>query len=187
MALVVTSIQDNPFQPGIVAETYIPDQLIAGGLKLVTMPVTITGSAKVARGTVMGRVSAGAITSSTGTAFATGTITVAALPIAGDTLTIQGTVITFVAYPADSAGGTVGPFVDVPAQGNNVYIQSTTALQAVALTNFLMNSTDANLVKMTYAVSGSVVTVTAVAIGTAGNAYTLATSDATAFTLSAGI
>ena len=39
---------------------------------------------------------------------------------------------------------------------------------------------------MTYAVSGSVVTVTAVAIGTGGNSYTLATSNATAFTLSAG-
>jgi hypothetical protein len=187
MALGVTTVQDNAFQPGILAETYIPDQLIAGGLKLVTMPVTITGGANLLRGTVMGRVTAGTITSSTGTAQATGTITVAALPVVGDTLTIQGTAITFVAFPSGAGGGgTPSPFVDVPAQGNNVYIQSTVALQAVALANFLVGSTDVNLVKMTYAVAGAVVTATAVAFGVAGNAYTLATSDATAFTLSGG-
>jgi hypothetical protein len=188
MPLAVTTVQDNAFQPGIVAETYIPDQLIAGGLKLVTMPAVITGSAKLSRGTVLGRVAAGTITSSTGTVQATGTIVVAALPAAGDTLTIQGTAITFVAQPSGAGGGgSPSPFEDVPAGGNNVYIQSTTALQAAALANFLMNSNDANLVKMTYAVSGSTVTATAVAYGTVGNGYTLATSNAVAFTVAANL
>lgn len=185
MALTVTPVGDNAFQPGIVAETFIPDQLIAGGLKLVTMPAIISGGAKLLRGTVLGRVAAGAITSSTGLTQATGTITVAAVPTAGDTLTIQGTVITFVALPAGAGGGgSPSPFVDVPAQGNNVFIQSTAALTAAALANFLMSSTDANISKMTYSLSGAVITATAVAIGTTGNAYTLATSDSGAFTLS---
>jgi Bacteriophage lambda head decoration protein D len=58
MALSVTPVGDNPFQPGVVAETYIPDQLIAGDLKLVTESHTITGAAAYVRGTIMGVVTA---------------------------------------------------------------------------------------------------------------------------------
>ncbi|MEF3068072.1 head decoration protein [Pandoraea apista] len=53
MTLNVSTIGDNPQQPGISAETYVPDQLIAGNLKIVTDSVTITGGA-FKRGTVMG-------------------------------------------------------------------------------------------------------------------------------------
>ena len=57
MTLNVSTIGDNPQQPGISAETYVPDQLIAGNLKIVTDSVTITGGA-FKRGTVMGVITA---------------------------------------------------------------------------------------------------------------------------------
>lgn len=63
MVLSVTNIGDNPQQPGITAEAYIPDQLIAGNLKLVTQPITLTGAAALKRGTVLGQVTEGAVTS----------------------------------------------------------------------------------------------------------------------------
>jgi hypothetical protein len=173
MTLSVTSWGDNPQQPGIRADAFIPDQLIAGNLKLVTDNVTLTGSAPLQRGSVLGRSSYGAISAATGTAYASGTITLAALPTPGDTLTIGGTAINFV---------TPIPFVQ--PQGNTVYIGTTTALTAQALLALLEGSTDANLVKFTYALAGSVLTATAATIGTAGNALTLATSDSGAFTLS---
>jgi len=68
--------------------------------------------------------------------------------------------------------------------GLTVFLQATTALQAQAFMDALEASTDANLVKFNYALSGSTITATAKAIGTGGNALTLATSDSSAFTLS---
>ena len=53
MASNVTPVGNNPFQPGMVSETYIPDQLIAGDLKIVTDSVTISGTAALKRGTLM--------------------------------------------------------------------------------------------------------------------------------------
>lgn len=169
MSLSVTNVGNNPQVPGIFAETYVPDQLIAGSLKLVTDTVLITGGAALKRGSALGAVALGSISSSTGTAFATGSIIVASLPTAGDTVTIGGTVVTFVA---------VNPV------GNQVAIGATTAATAAALAALLIGSTDVNLVKFSYSVAGSTVTTTAVAAGTGGNALTLATNDATAFTVS---
>lgn len=63
MSLTVTNVADNPQQPSISAEAYIPDQLIAGNLKLVTDSVTITGGAALKRGSVLGRVTLGASSS----------------------------------------------------------------------------------------------------------------------------
>jgi hypothetical protein len=60
----------------------------------------------------------------------------------------------------------------------------TIAGTATALINFLNGSTDTNLVKFTYSLAGAVITTTAAAPGTGGNALTLATSDTAAFTLS---
>ncbi len=60
MSLSVTNIGDNPQQPSISADAYIPDQLIAGDLKLVTDSVTITGGAALKRGSVLGQVTVGA-------------------------------------------------------------------------------------------------------------------------------
>jgi len=65
----MTNISDNPQQPSINTEAYIPDQLIAGNLKLVTNSVTITGAAALTRGTVLGKVT---LASATGAAKAGG-------------------------------------------------------------------------------------------------------------------
>lgn len=56
MSLSVSTIGDNMSAPFARAETYVPDQLIAGNLKLVTQPVVIS-SGTLARGTVLGQVS----------------------------------------------------------------------------------------------------------------------------------
>ena len=49
---------DNPFAPGMTSDAYIPDQLIAGDLKLVTESVTIAAGANLVRGSVLGVVTA---------------------------------------------------------------------------------------------------------------------------------
>lgn len=180
MVLSVTAIGDMAQQPGISAETYIPDQLIAGNLKLVTDSVTIGGSSVLQRGSVLGLQNEGAISSSAGKAFASGTVLIAAVPTAGDTLTIAGTAITFVA--ANPSGNQV--LIGGPGSDGNPAPVLTVAGTALALLNFLDGSTDSNLVKCTYSLSTATITVTAAVIGTGGNALTLATSDTSAFTLS---
>lgn len=92
-------------------------------------------------------------------AHASGTVTLSANPAANDTLTINGTAITFVASSPS---------------GLKVLIGATAAATAQNLQAFLAASTDANLVACSYSLSGTVVTVTAIAAGTAGNAITLA-------------
>jgi hypothetical protein len=54
MTLSVSQIGENPQQPGIVAETFIPDQLIAGNLKLVTQQIRVA-SGVLPRGAVLGQ------------------------------------------------------------------------------------------------------------------------------------
>lgn len=56
MTLPVNTIGDNPQQPGIWAETYVPDQLIAGALQIVSQPI-ILASGTLPRGSVLGMVS----------------------------------------------------------------------------------------------------------------------------------
>lgn len=73
MALTVNTIGDNPQQPGISAETYTPDQLIAGRLPLVTTPITL-GAGTLQRGTVLGQQTIGAATATAGTNTGNGTI-----------------------------------------------------------------------------------------------------------------
>lgn len=182
MALSVTAVGDLAQQPGIVAETYIPDQLIAGNLKLVTTNVMIGGTAVLQRGSVLGQQNIGTISSSAGKAYASGTVIVAAVPVAGDTLTIAGTVITFVA--ANPAGNQV--LIGGPGPDGDPVPVPTVAGTALALVNFLVGSTDSNLIKCTYSLAGATVTVTSATIGTGGNAITLATADSGAFTLSGG-
>jgi hypothetical protein len=177
------AVGDLPQQPAAYAETYQPDQLIAGGLHLVTANATIGGNASLQRGSVLGQITTGALAATAGKTQASGTILLAAVPTAGDTLTIQGTVITFVA--ANPTGNQVligGPGVD----GNPVAIP-TIAGTAAALINFLNGSTDVNLAKLTYSLLSATITATAIIFGTGGNAYTLATSNATAFTLSGSV
>lgn len=90
-----------------------------------------------------------------------GSITFAGLPANNDTLTIQGTAITF-----KTSGAT----------GNQVDIAGSNAAMATALGAFLNASTDVNLSLMSYLVVGAVVYVIAKVTGTGGNAYTLAKS-----------
>lgn len=74
MALNVSTIGDNPQQPGIFAETYIPDQLIAGNLKLVTQPIVLAAGSNLPRGTVLGQQTSYSVQSAAGTNTGNGTI-----------------------------------------------------------------------------------------------------------------
>lgn len=47
-------IGNNPFAPGMTSSVFIPDQLIAGHLQLVTDSVTIAQGGVYKRGTVLG-------------------------------------------------------------------------------------------------------------------------------------
>jgi hypothetical protein len=173
------AVGDWPQQPAAFAETYIPDQLIAGGLKIVTANVTVGGNATLPRGTVLGQQTVGTATSSTGKTQGSQTITVAAVPTAGDTVTVDGTVVTFVA--ANPSGNQV--LIGGPGPDGNPVPAPTIAGTANAFVDFLIASTDTNISKMTYSINGAVITATSIAYGTAGNAYTLATTDSGAFTL----
>lgn len=93
---------------------------------------------------------------------ATGTITFSGQPVNNDTITVNGIVITF-----KSAG---------PVTGNQVLIGGSFAETAVNLYAFLINSQSANILASTYAVASGVITVTAAAVGTGGNALTLVES-----------
>ena len=99
---------------------------------------------------------------------ATGSATFSANPAANDTLTIAGTAVTFVS--------------SAPS-GLQVLIGSTLAQTLANLLGFLQTSADTNIVKCTYAVVGSVLNITSVTRGSAGNGLSLAKSS-TAITLS---
>ncbi|OTA14213.1 hypothetical protein Xvie_03900 [Xenorhabdus vietnamensis] len=49
---------NNPFQPGVRQSVFVPDQLIAGQLQLVTDTVTIAKSGILKHGTVLGQITA---------------------------------------------------------------------------------------------------------------------------------
>ena len=72
MTLTVNSLGDNPQQPGIYAETYVPDQLIAGNLKVVSQSITLAAGT-LQRGAVLGQQS-GAPTSTSALTTGNGTI-----------------------------------------------------------------------------------------------------------------
>lgn len=94
---------------------------------------------------------------------AAGTITMSANPAANDTLTIDSTVITFVASSP---------------VGNQVVIGPNAAATYASLLAFLQASTDSNIDQATYASTASnVITVTFKTVGTAGNSFTLAKSS----------
>lgn len=101
-------------------------------------------------------------------AAASGTVTLTANPAANDTLTINGTAVTFVA---------------ASPTGSQVLIGTNAAATAANLQAFLAASADSNLSQCSYATVGAVTTVTAVALGNTGNSITLAKSS-TAITLS---
>ena len=65
MTLTINPLGDNPQQPGIYAETYLPDQLVAGRFQLVTTNITL-GAGTLQRGTVLGQQTLGAAASVAG-------------------------------------------------------------------------------------------------------------------------
>lgn len=109
-----------------------------------------------------GNAAQGSITLDTNPSYgvkASGTITLSGQPTNGDTVTIKGTVVTFVS-------GT--------PSGNQVQISVVDDLgTAVNLQNFLQASVDVNLAANTYNTIGLITTISARLYGTAGNAYGL--------------
>ena len=110
---------------------------------------------------------------------ASGSFTFTGQPSDGDTITINGIVITF---------------KNVVSGSNQVLIGGTKFLTAVNLNTFLTNSTNPNLLLMTYSVNvgTGVVSIKAASVGTAGNTLTLVTSvpgvvDRSAATLLGGL
>ena len=110
-------------------------------------------------------------------AYASDTITFAANPTAGDTL-------TFGSQLTDQSGipGTLVTFVSgtpIPADGQ-VQVGVSLAATLVNLLAFLQNSGDANLGALTYAVASNVLTVTYITPGLDGNSYPISSSSANA-------
>lgn len=172
------TIGDNPQAPGITSEVYIPDQLIAGNLKLVTDNLAvITGGLLYQRGTVLGQILEAAAGVTAGTP-AVGTLTFSGNPAVADSVTLNGTVVTFIAN-------------DTLATAGQVALGLTEAQTIEALLAYLTASTDTQLVKFKYSAAGQVITLTAVTGGTGGNALTtVATSSviaAGAGTLAGGV
>ncbi|MET3134761.1 hypothetical protein AAKU55_005063 [Oxalobacteraceae bacterium GrIS 1.11] len=56
--MTITTIQDNPFLPGLQALQFNPDQLIAGNHKLTTDSVTFLSGQVLQRGAVLGKITA---------------------------------------------------------------------------------------------------------------------------------
>ena len=73
MALTPSSILDNPQQPGVQAQIYTPDQLVADARNLVSQPI-ILASGTLVRGTVLGQVSSQPVESAAGVNTGNGTI-----------------------------------------------------------------------------------------------------------------
>lgn len=82
--------------------------------------------------------------------------------VAADTLTVNGTAITFVA--------------GAPS-GNQVRVGATVAATAANLQTFLAASSDSNINDATYVTVGTVTTVTNILAGVGGNSFTLAKSS----------
>lgn len=74
MTLIVSTIGDNPQQPAIYAETYVPDQLVAGNLKIVSQQIVLVGGSPLPRGTVIGRSTSYSVIALAGTNTGNGTV-----------------------------------------------------------------------------------------------------------------
>src|SRR5208282_4026918 len=94
---------------------------------------------------------------------ASGTITFGVQPTTGDSIKINGTTVTFV-----TSGAT----------GNQVNLGANLAATLTALATFLNGSADTNLVKATYTVNTTTLTVKAVsAVASVGNAITISSTQ----------
>src|SRR5208282_4303764 len=91
---------------------------------------------------------------------ATGTIILTSNPTNGDTITLNGTTITFI-----TAG--------IAGQPNQLVLGATVTDTATALQKYLAASTDHNLIQATYDVTNARITVTARSITTNGSNFIL--------------
>lgn len=73
--MTVNQIGQNSWQPIAIQDTFIPDQLIAGNLQLVTKTVLIASGNTYTRGTVLGRASLKSLVASAATGTGNGSIT----------------------------------------------------------------------------------------------------------------
>ncbi|CAJ2715148.1 head decoration protein [Burkholderia pseudomallei] len=73
MTLNISTVGENSQQPSIYAETFVPDQLIAGNLKLVSQQVQIM-SGNLKRGAVLGQQTNDSIDITVGTNTGNGTV-----------------------------------------------------------------------------------------------------------------
>src|ERR1035437_6638439 len=94
-------------------------------------------------------------------------ITLVSNPSVSDTITVNGSVVTF---------------VSALTSGLQVLLGATALITAQNLQVFLAASLDSNINLFTYSTTGLVTTMTAELGGTVGNAYTLATSDSVKIT-----
>ena len=81
MTLPVSTIGDNPQQPGIQAQVYVPDQLIVDAKNLVSQPIVL-GAGNLKRGAVLGQLNVNPIQAAA-KAGNTGNGTIGALSVAG--------------------------------------------------------------------------------------------------------
>lgn len=80
MSLTVTQNGDNAFIPGVWAQSYVPDQLIADTKLVVTQNIVLGGGAALPRGSMLGQQSLGTATyAATGGNTGNGTVTAIAL------------------------------------------------------------------------------------------------------------
>lgn len=120
----------------------------------ISLVTTITARAYGVAGNSYGLLKSGANIAVSGATLAGG--------VAQDTLTVNGTAITFVA---------------VSPSGNQVLVGPTVAATAANLQTFLAASVNANIDDATYSTTGTVTTVTYKTTGTAGNSFTLVKSS----------
>jgi len=100
-----------------------------------------------------------AISSSITSVEAAGTINFVDNPAIGDTITVDGTVFTFIAGASS---------------GTNIQVQATASDTAVEISRYLNTYTGGTVDDVTYSVVGSTLTITHDTSGIAGNAFTIA-------------
>lgn len=86
MTLSVSNFGDAAQQPGILAEAYIPDQLIAGRLHLVSQPIVLAAGT-LQRGAVLGQQTNASIQVVAGSNTGNGTIAASSLSVGAAPLT----------------------------------------------------------------------------------------------------
>ena len=184
------TILDPTTRPQIVPDKY----QLGDTVPIMTLGVVwVAANASVTPGQLAYYDGVGNLTNVAGAGASTANIAFSLNPVNASTITLNGTVVTFVPAAIAATGsiaftvqptaaqtitlnGSVVTFVASGAAGPQVNIGATLAATLVALQAFLQGSADAQLVKFGYTVVGSSLNLNAVTAGTAGNALTTATN-----------